>query len=73
MPKDTKEYVEKCDKCQRFRNVQHVPREKMMTITSQDTHKPTIRTRNQEPIFFTKTPTGQRSDGSNELNVAEDH
>ena len=34
MQKDTKEYVEKCDKCQRFENVQRVPGEKMTAITS---------------------------------------
>ena len=73
MQKDAKEYEEKCDKCQRFRNVQRVPKEKMMTITSQDTHKPKVKTRNQEPIFFTKTPTSQQSDGSDKSNVVEDH
>ena len=34
MQKDTKEYVEKCDKFQRFENVQRVPGEKMTAITS---------------------------------------
>ena len=34
MQKDAKEYVEKCDKCQRFGKVQRVPREKMTAITS---------------------------------------
>ena len=28
------ELVKKCDKCQRFRNVQRLPAERMMTITS---------------------------------------
>ena len=31
---DTKEYVEKCDKSQRFGNIQHIPGEKMTAITS---------------------------------------
>lgn len=34
MQKNAKEYVEKCDKCQRFENDQHVPGEKMTAITS---------------------------------------
>ena len=34
MQKDAKEYVEKCDKCQRFGKVQRVLREKMTAITS---------------------------------------
>ena len=32
MQVDTKELVKKCDKCQRFGNVQHLPAEKLMTI-----------------------------------------
>ena len=34
MQKDANEYVEKCDKCQRFGNVQRVLGEKMMAINS---------------------------------------
>ena len=34
LQKDTKEYMEKCNKCQSFRNVQHIPRERMTVITS---------------------------------------
>ena len=34
MQKDVKEYMKKCDKCQRLGNVQCVPREKMTAITS---------------------------------------
>ena len=34
MQRDAREFVEWCDKCQRFRNVQRVSREKMLAITS---------------------------------------
>ena len=34
MQADTRELVKKCDKCQRFGNVQHLPAEKMMTIAT---------------------------------------
>ena len=34
MQKDAKEFVERCDKCQRFGNVQHIPVEKLTPITS---------------------------------------
>ena len=34
LQKDTKEYVEKCNKCQSFENVQRIPRERMTVITS---------------------------------------
>lgn len=34
MQKEAKEYVEKCFKCQRFGNIQRIPRERMMAITS---------------------------------------
>ena len=34
MQRDVKEFVEWCNKCQRFENVQCVPREKMTAITS---------------------------------------
>ena len=34
MQQDAADFVKKCDKCQRYRNVQQVPREKMMTISS---------------------------------------
>lgn len=34
MQKDTREFVVRCDKCQRFGNIQHVPGEKMTIITS---------------------------------------
>lgn len=39
MQKEAKEYVEKCDKCQRFGNVQRIPRERMMAITSLEVWK----------------------------------
>ena len=32
--KDAKEFVKKCDKCQRFENVQRIPSEKLTTISS---------------------------------------
>lgn len=32
--KEAKEFVRRCDKCQRYKNVQQVSREKMTTITS---------------------------------------
>ena len=32
--KDTKEFVKRCDKCQRFGNVQRIPGEKLTPITS---------------------------------------
>ena len=31
---DARELVKKCDKCQRFENVQRLPTEKLMTIAS---------------------------------------
>ena len=31
---DAKEFVKKCDKCQRFGNVQHIPFEILMIIAS---------------------------------------
>jgi len=34
MQKDAKEYMKKCDKCQRFENIQRVLGEKMTAITS---------------------------------------
>ena len=34
MQKDMVELVKKCDKCQWFRNVQHIPRELLMSISS---------------------------------------
>ena len=34
MQADTRELVKKCDKCQRFGNVQRLPAKKMMTIAS---------------------------------------
>lgn len=34
MQKEAKEFARRCDRCRRYRNVQQVPREKMMTITS---------------------------------------
>ena len=34
MQKDAVELVKKCDKCQRFRNVQHIPGELMINISS---------------------------------------
>ena len=34
MQKDTKEYVEKCNKCQSFGSVQRISREMMTAITS---------------------------------------
>ena len=34
LQKDAKEFVKKCDKCQRFGNVQRIPFEKLMTIAS---------------------------------------
>ena len=34
MQRDAREFIEWCDKCQRFRNVQRVSREKMLAITS---------------------------------------
>lgn len=34
MQKDAKEFVEQCDKCQRFRNVQCIPVKKLTPITS---------------------------------------
>ena len=34
MQKDAAQVVHKCDKCQRFRNVQHVPAEHMTNISS---------------------------------------
>ena len=34
MQKDVVELVKKCDKCQRFGNVQHIPRELMTSISS---------------------------------------
>ncbi|XP_065635254.1 uncharacterized protein LOC136069991 [Quercus suber] len=34
MQKDASRFVKKCDKCQRFGNVQHLPSEKLTTITS---------------------------------------
>ena len=34
LQKDAKEFVKKCDKCQRFGNVQCIPFEKLMTIAS---------------------------------------
>ena len=34
MQRDTKEFIERCNKCHRFGNVQHIPREKLMPITS---------------------------------------
>ena len=35
MQKDTREFVERCDKCQRFRNVRCILGEKTMAISSQ--------------------------------------
>ena len=35
LQKAAKEFVKKCDKCQRFENVQHIPSEKLTTISSQ--------------------------------------
>ena len=34
LQKDAKEFVKKCDKCQRFGNVQHILSEKLTTIAS---------------------------------------
>ena len=34
LQKDVKEFVKKCDKCQRFGNVQRIPSEKLTTISS---------------------------------------
>ena len=34
LQKDAKEFVKKCNKCQRFGNVQRNPSEKLMTISS---------------------------------------
>ena len=34
LQKDAKKFVKKCDKCQRFGNVQCIPSEKLMTIAS---------------------------------------
>ena len=34
MQVDARELVKECDKCQRFGNVQHLPAEKLMTISS---------------------------------------
>ena len=34
MQKDAREFVERCDKCQRFGNVQCIPAEKLTSITS---------------------------------------
>ena len=34
LQKDEREFVKTCDKCQRFRNVQHIPVEKLKPITS---------------------------------------
>jgi len=34
MQVDVRELVKKCDKCLRFRNVQHLPAERLMTIAS---------------------------------------
>ena len=34
MQKDAKEFIERCNKCQRFRNVQRIPAEKLTPITS---------------------------------------
>ena len=31
---DAKEFVKKCDKCQRFGNIQRIPSEKLMIIAS---------------------------------------
>jgi len=31
---DVRELIKKCDKCQRFRNVQHLPAERLTTIAS---------------------------------------
>lgn len=33
LQKDAKEFVKKCDKCQRFGNIQCIPFEKLMTIS----------------------------------------
>ena len=33
MQQDATDFVKKCDSCQRYRNVQRVPREKMATIS----------------------------------------
>ena len=34
MQKEAKDFIKKCDKCQRYGNVQQIPGEKMTTITS---------------------------------------
>ena len=34
MQKDVREFIKRCNKCQRFKNVQRIPREKMTAITS---------------------------------------
>ena len=34
MQQDAKEFFKRCDKCQRFGNVQHIPSEKLTTIAS---------------------------------------
>ena len=34
LQKDAREFVKTCDKCQRFRNIQHILVEKLMPITS---------------------------------------
>ena len=33
MQQDVADFVKRCDRCQRYGNVQRVPREKMMTIS----------------------------------------
>jgi len=34
LQKDAKEFIKRCNKCQRFGNVQRIPSEKLMTIAS---------------------------------------
>jgi len=32
--KEARDFIKRCDKCQRYRNIQRVPREKMIVVTS---------------------------------------